>query len=290
MWRKPLKHSEKISIALFSAISTFAFAQNGPTPPSPPSVALPSFGGFYTPGTNGFYTGSRHAPPYVPNFQNSQNSQNRVLTESQKKQIEEETADLIGSTENTKINLSAKDMASLESLGLLKKVSASIGANATQSKEDSETLKAILAKLNEIKVELDKNAEEKSQIESEKSPTVLRFTADGVDWTGAIQSAHFSDEEADGSFLFTSDIAYSHDGKRTDETFYLLFSSDVGEGGIKKYNVKAETNGEDAGFFLSRLAQKGVLTATRTGNLVSFRVNESDVSVDMLLSMKKIGQ
>ncbi len=276
--------------ALFSETTT-------PVRPSMPSISTPTLGSnFYTPGSNGFYSGSRPGAPYVPQFiQNGQNA-NRVLTETQKKQIAEESADIIGRVEKVP-EITAKDLSSLESLGLLGKISGLVGTGALQKSTDSndgETLRNILQKLNEIKQSLDENAKKetvKSDFPNERSAQILRFLVDGTDFTPFLRSVYFSDEETDGTFLLTGDVRYAQDGVQKNETFYVLFSASGNNGGATAYTVSAESNrnfeGETA---LSRLSNQNALVASRTGNLVSLRVNNASLKLDLLLSMRAIGQ
>ena len=302
-----MKRFEKSVFVLISLFSVQVFAQTAPKPPTMPNIPYAP-GSFYTPGSNGFYTGTRALPPYVPAQKNrvltdsqksqiqkdsegffgktSEDSKSRVLTDSQKSQIQKDSEGLIGKNGNE--ILTAKDLSLLESRGVLGKLSGIVESSKFQSDSDSETLKLILQRLNEIKAETSKNQKSADSENSGKKTQILRFNADGADWSKAVCDVHFSDEETDGTFLLTGDLRYSLGGQAKTETFYLLFRSSGENGGA--YTVSAESSGADENTIAARLSKKSNLSANRTGNLVSMRVNDSDLKLDLLISMKSLGK
>ncbi|MBQ9908622.1 MAG: hypothetical protein IJM48_02370 [Treponema sp.] len=73
------------------------------------------------------------------------------------------------------------------------------------------------------------------------------------------------------------------------ETFYFYFHAKGNENGITKYTVTPAVSQdyENQYSYLYQLAQKNALSADRTGNLVTLRINDGVWKMDLLLSLDK---
>lgn len=208
-------------------------------------------------------------------------------------------------------NLSASDLLSMESNGLFSNIYGILGTNTNDIySESSETLlNNIISSLEEIKQE-QKNLNEKinspqnadtntnlnqtsdSQIVTYKqseqtSPSILRFSINGLNILDTCRTVYFSKKENDGSFLLTGDRKYFADGKIFTETFYFLFKSDGNAGSNLGYDVQPAIiqNPENKNSFVYKLSQKKTIKATKTGNLVSLHFSDSDLRTDLLLDI-----
>lgn len=299
-WRKPLIHFNfsKIAKTLFSTTlvisGTFAFSQKAPTMPSVPNVVMPTVGSFYTPSTNGFYSGNRSSNTRTnANVQIKSQNSNRVMTDEINNDLIKElnknfSAPVSSSNSNKESkNLTANDISNLNSLGLFESLTGVIKKDANS---DSKNLEKILTELKEIKSNTNQN-EKKVSFESEDihESKILRFSVNNDDCLKTIKSVFFSKEEKDGTFLLTGDCKYSKDGKAMSETFYMLFQSAGVESGISRYKVSiTDSKNSDTETFLSKLSnfsENQELFATRTGNLMTMRINESDLRFDLLLAL-----
>lgn len=120
----------------------------------------------------------------------------------------------------------------------------------------------------------------------ENIASILRFVVNGSDVRSSCRNIHFSKQEADGSFLLTAERRYWAGNAQKALSFYLLFKT-AGGGGSHYYDVTCTVAQDDDNTtsFLSRLSSVQGLTASKTGNLVTMRVEEEDLSVDLLLDI-----
>lgn len=298
-----------------------------PEMPSSPSVSMPSVGsGFYSPGRSDFYTGA-------VNSQNRQQTGTSQKTGTQASSQSSSTKDASSTTASTqqstnlaqtqKLNalagtassslnqLTAEDISSMNSLGILGSLSGLLGRGSsslqsavpsntvTASTVDSTILTQILSELTELKNKIAASDAaspgEKSAGENVfsnvviKEPKILRFMVNGYDLLATCKTIYFSDLETDGTFLLTGDRKYMSENKVRTETFYFYFHAKGTENGVTKYAVTPAVSQdyENEYSYLYQLTQKKELSADRTGNLVTLRVNDGSWKMDLLISLDK---
>lgn len=236
--------------------------------------------------------------------------------QSQKNNASEKTSSLALN------QLTADDISSMNSLGILGSLSGLMGRGntnlqnqllssqntVTASTVDSATLKQILAELSELKNKMSKEANDGKTADGEKvslndksfgqntfatpikkEPKILRFSVNGYDLISTCKKIYFSELETDGTFLLTGDRKYMSESKVRSETFYFYFRANGTENGVTKYAVTPAVSQdyENEYSYLYQLTQKNNLTADRTGNLVTLRVNDGDWKMDLLISLDK---
>ncbi len=291
-----------------SAVSVSPLSMPSVSAPTMPTVTAPSIGNdYYVPGSSSFYHGS------YPGIRNGlANRMRQTVTanaDTSGQGLAEASTALpahaSGRTEkNAFAGLTASDLSSLDSMGLLGKYSGllangkglaranALAAAKSDTSADSILLQQILGKLTEMKTQYgteNTQASATSFTQAGKSGSkILRFTVNGYDVLSTCRDVYFSTQESDGSFLLTGDRKYMTDGENRSETFYLLFRAKGSAEGITHYTVTPEVtqDASNAYSFLYQLAQKKGLTAQRTGNFISMRVKEPDWNMDMLLSMQ----
>lgn len=190
--------------------------------------------------------------------------------------------------------LSAIDLQSMSGAGLLGNIYSLLGANQAQrnfsaSAGEDKKLQALLDELEKIKTS---NADMLSKISAREErfafkPAILRFRANGFDLLPSFSAVWFSEKTSDGSFLVTADRKYSAGGAPRSEIFYLLFKNSSGSGSRTNYDVEPELaqDSKNENSFLYKLASRENLVAHKTGNLVTFRVNDDSLSLDMLIDI-----
>lgn len=216
-----------------------------------------------------------------------------------------------GAAVQTSAGLTASDLNLLSSLlpqGILPSVTEQSGSNlltnAVQNGQNSQSgqmqtavlLNTVIEKLDAILAAVKKtNAENVQTGTSEASRTntktapikqnerVLRFNSGTYNILQTCTAVFVSEAEDDGSFLFTGDRTYRTAGKQHSETFYILFKA-VNRS-IFNVAVTVRQNEENLQSALYRLSQIPLLSASRTGNLVSLHTNSQDFAVDLLLSV-----
>ena len=152
-----------------------------------------------------------------------------------------------------------------------------------------EKLDAILAAVKKTNAEnVQTGTSEASRTNTKTAPIkqnarVLRFNSGTYNILQTCIAVFVSEAEDDGSFLFTGDRTYRTTGKEHSETFYILFKA-VNRS-IFNVAVTVRQNEENRQSALYRLSQIPLLTASRTGNLVSLHTNSQDFAVDLLLSV-----
>lgn len=305
-----------------------------PSMPSMPGVSQPSIGsGFYSPGRSDFYTGSnpnrrRQAQTASSTAKNdskdsasAKGSENAATSSAQSQQnsnlTQAKKLNTLAKSASSSLNmLSADDISSLSNLGAFSQLSGLLGRGSsnlesklleaqntvTASTVDSETLKQILAELNELKKQVasstgetvTKTSERKDNAEVftnvvKKEPKILRFNVNGYDLLATCKKIYFSDFETDGTFLLTGDRKYMSENKVRTETFYFYFRACGTENGVTKYAVTPAVSQdyENEYSYLYQLTKKSNLTADRTGNLVTLREGDGSWKMDLLISLDK---
>ena len=187
----------------------------------------------------------------------------------------------------------------------------------TANTVDSATLKQILTELTELKNKINRTSAQTDSAQTDlsgnipkseeislndksfgqnsfatpikKEPKILRFNVNGYDLLETCRKIYFSELEADGTFLLTGDRKYMSENKVRSETFYFYFHAKGSENGVTKYTVTPAVSQdyENQYSYLYQLAQKNALTADRTGNLVTLRVNDGEWKMDLLISLDK---
>ena len=150
----------------------------------------------------------------------------------------------------------------------------------------------ILQQLGEIKqLSADKtarkndNAEKSADRTDTSQPAILRFVVNGYDILSTCRSTYFSNQENDGTFLLTGDRKYTSDGKTRNETFYLLFKTTGSTGYSTQYTVEPAVVQDytNTYSFVYQLAHMQNLSAVKTGNLLTMRLNKPAYAMDLLI-------
>jgi hypothetical protein len=266
------------------------------TSPSMPTISAPTIGSsFYTPGISTAASSSETDSP-------QQKSSDTVSSPSSPvpAAVQNGTSISASGINGLSSSVSASDLSSLDSAGLLGSLYSSLRSPLTADTSSTNTmLSNILQQLKELKQEnksviTDYQTEKKSDITNSSAarkdstqPAILRFTVNGYDILATCRTIYFSDRENDGSFLLTGDRKYTSDGKTRDETFYLLFRTKGSAGISTQYDVKPAVVQDYVNkySFIYQLAQKNNLSASKTGNLITMRLNEPVYNMDLLIDI-----
>ncbi|MDE5798145.1 MAG: hypothetical protein K2H73_03890 [Treponemataceae bacterium] len=257
------------------------------TAPSMPTVTVPHLGG-------GFYTPVAPKAPVIDKSSATVQEQTTVTpSDSAVRETQRAAAKTAG-----ELGLTATDLTSMDQLGLLSSgilgggsLSALKAATAktTPASADSLLLQQILAQLTELKAQLEKQElpAAANRQETAANRRILRFVVNGYDVLATCRDVYFSVPETDGSFLLTGDRKYLSNGANRSETFHLLFAAKAAENGFAQYGVTAAVTQDYTNeySFLYQLAERQPLTAQRTGNFVSLRVNDPDWKLDLLIAL-----
>ncbi|MDE6351110.1 MAG: hypothetical protein K2K67_08930 [Treponemataceae bacterium] len=257
------------------------------TAPSMPTVTVPHLGG-------GFYTPVAPKAPVIDKSSATVQEQTTVTpSDSVARETQRATAKAAG-----ELGLTATDLTSMDQLGLLSSgilggssLSALKAATAktTPASADSLLLQQILAQLTELKAQLEKQdlPAAAHRQETAANRKILRFVVNGYDVLATCRDVYFSVPETDGSFLLTGDRKYLSNGANRSETFHLLFAAKAAENRFAQYGVTAAVTQDYTNeySFLYQLAERQPLTAQRTGNFVSLRVNDPDWKLDLLVAL-----
>lgn len=273
-----------------------------------PSVEAPTIGnGHYRPSST-----NRRRPS--ENVQSNEQSSSEVKTKktSISQALTEESA--------TQTSLSAKDVQSLGSMGLLANLSSmfstrnsldetvlpNVSSLSSNNEETNELLKKILSAMEDLKKEnqepaaltaieqnvalTDAEADAAKTAEVQKATRrshMLRFMINGYNVLQTCRTIYISDMQEDGSFLVTGDRKYMSDGKARTETFHLLFKAQEKDTSAGSYSSAAQVTQDslNPNSFLYQLSQKKNLTASRTGSLVSMRTDEKDWKLELLIDL-----
>ena len=203
--------------------------------------------------------------------------------------------------------VSAADLTALAKKGLLNNFYSLLGSSGTDAllqgglssggipsgaalpSSSNAMLEKILSELDNVKKQ---NAEavksnEEQPLASSARPGILRFIVNGYDILASCRTVYFSDVGEDGTFLLTGDRAYTANGQKRTETFYILFRPAGGAGFSAQYKteiavVQDYTNVHS---YMYRLASLGDLAAMKTGNLVSLRTSDPNCRADLLIDI-----
>ncbi|WP_147613499.1 hypothetical protein [Treponema pectinovorum] len=310
-----------------------------------PSISAPELGnGFYVPGSAGFYQGQKNVPSSTAKQEStnkngdSLNSNNPAeqINSSVTQSVENTTTvekirgtqaqnsiantktlqnqkNILNSIDSNSAVLSASDLFSMNSLGLLQNFSnlitnanssISVGSPATANSANEILLKKILSELEQLKASvtnqngqtLPPNTQNISQTLSQNavnrnSSSILRFLIDSNDMLPFCKTVFFSKPQSDGTFLLTGDCKYSVNGKIQTETFHLLFRATGTKNSSTIYSVTSELfqNQKNTNSALYKLNETKEFEAVKTGNLVSLRsvkkVAGTGANVDLLLNL-----
>jgi hypothetical protein len=279
--------------------STAAEMPAMPEPPvisslSMPTISAPTIGSsFYTPGITGTTSSANQDAAAASGTQATVQPTSPTAATVQSTALSSAAA--AGSLSSS---VTAADLSSLDGAGLLNSLYSSMNSQGSGSSSETNTmLSNILQQLNDIKAE-NKSTLEQSSAEKNAGttngavsrsdctqPAILRFTVNGYNVLATCRTIYFSDCETDGSFLLTGDRKYTSDGKTRAETFYLLFKAKGSAGSSTQYSVEPAVVQDypNAYSFVYQLAQKDRLSAAKTGNLITMRVNAPSYNMDLLI-------
>lgn len=292
--------SKKIAVLAASTVVALGLsAQNSAggigsvSSPAMPTISSPAIGnGFYVPtySPQGIYTGRK------------------VQDKSRKVEKKEgESEEKKESRKNLASTLTASEISTLSSLGLLGNISGSaLNGNlyTTQTTSDTKViLEKVLLEIEEIK----KNTKDipaakpvtivaSAPVVSSNTLTsaaekaaskILRFSVNDYDILKTCGKIYISDIQRDGSFLVTGDRRYMSDGKHRTETFHMLFKNSAGDHGATNYNAAATVTQDylNEYSFLYQLSKRQQLSAVRTGNLVTMRTDDDDWKMEFLIDL-----
>jgi hypothetical protein len=279
--------SEMPSMPAISAVSS----------PSMPVISAPTIGSsFYTPGeisstkSSAGTTSSQQTTP-----------ETKTTSQSLSAATDINTASLTPLGQNNlSSSVTASDLSLLDNAGLLSSFYSSLNTQPTTNAASTGTLLTnILQQLNELKQEnktvitgsqTNKNSDVANSPSARKdstTPCILRFRVNGYDILATCRTIYFSDRESNGSFLLTGDRKYVSNRNTHDETFYLLFNATGSAGVSLQYIVKPAVVQDYVNkySFIYQLAQKNDLSAVKTGNLITMRLNEPAYNMDLLIDI-----
>lgn len=126
-----------------------------------------------------------------------------------------------------------------------------------------------------------------SKLFKTRDAKILRFKINGYNIADSVSSVFFSEAEADGTFLFTGDRTYYADGRKRNETFYVLFKAVRSNGSAVTFDVQPSVvqDYENQNSFVYRFSKVQGLRAEKTGNLVVLHSSSADLNVDLLLDI-----
>ena len=281
-----------------TSVDEGAFSSIQLSNPQMPVISSPSIGsGFYVPK-------SPENPAYAGGVMNHE------LKKAEEKKTDDKTSKEKSAEVSKKISsliITAQDLSALNGLGLFN----SWGSYTPVQGNDNAQM--LLEKiLEEAKTIKDQNAvlaEEYKKQNSSETPAadlinpsgkeesfsgnvktrakLLRFNVNGYDVLRTCTKVFISSVQADGTFLVTGDRRYLSDGKLRTETFHILFKIQPGSSGLSNYtaavNVTQDYLNEYS--FVYQLSNKKNLSALRTGNLVTMRVNEPNWQLEFLIDL-----
>ncbi|MFA6855711.1 MAG: hypothetical protein WCR31_00750 [Treponema sp.] len=265
--------------------------------PAMPTISAPTIGSsFYTPGEiNGTKLSAETSSPQQTA------SEAKKTTQSLSSTTAKNTSSLTSLNLNgLSSSVTASDLSSLDSAGLLSSFYSSLNTQPPADTASTSTLLTnILQQLNELKQEnkpvitdsqTNKNTDITNNPASRKdctTPGILRFRVNGYDILATCRTIYFSDRESNGSFLLTGDRKYVSNGNTRNETFYFLFNATGSAGISTQYIVKPAVVQDYVNkySFIYQLTQKNNLSATKTGNLITMRLNEPSYNLDLLIDI-----
>jgi hypothetical protein len=279
----------------------------GISSPSMPVISAPTLGSsFYKPGENSPDSSPVSAgTAATENTSSGKKSAASVSAAPAADSTAELSQDGISALSSS---VSASDLNSLQSSGLLGNLYSILGnssgtanplSTAAGSTSTDSLLTDILQQLKELKQKnkstfsADKTAAStdvanNSAARTDSSqPAILRFVVNGYDILSTCRTTYFSNQENDGTFLLTGDRKYTSDGRTRNETFYLLFKTTGSTGFSTQYAVEPAVVQDYANkySFVYQLAHMQNLSAAKTGNLVTMRLNEPTYNMDLLIDI-----
>ena len=268
--------------------------------PSMPVISAPTLGSsFYTPGENSPYLSSQSADTAVTEKKSSEKKSSAALSAATAANSAESFSP--AGINALSSSVSASDLNSLQNAGMLGNLYSILGnssgaasplTNPADTASTDSQLANILQQLKEIKqLSADKAVPDtdsagKSTVRTDSSqPAILRFVVNGYDILSTCRSTYFSNQESDGTFLLTGDRKYTSDGRTRNETFYLLFKTTGSTGFSTQYAVEPAVVQDYANkfSFVYQLAHMQNLSAVKTGNLITMRLNEPAYNMDLLI-------
>ena len=280
-----------------------------PSSPSMPALSMPKVGSgeFYSPSSKDFYSGISTSSTTVKSTASTDTAQNTTSAAAQSQAFSQNTSALQtqaltvpfltqSETQQLTDTLTAGNINSLNNMGLLSSLQNVLSSKYTASQASADAIKPdstqileqILTELNALKSQVSQNALAENAAKEESISKILRFTVNGYDVKATCREIFISDTDTNKSFVISGDRRYQSDGRTRTETFYILFLTEGSKDGIMKYGVTTEVSQdtENPYSFLYQLSKRGKVTANRTGNFVSLRINDDAWKFDMLISLK----
>ncbi len=266
-----------------------------PSMPPMPSISTPAQGSsFYTPGAH-----------FTESKKDSASSTGADTIGQAAGEEKTETPSSVQEASKNKAGVTAADLKALANNGLLTDISSLLGGSSSSKdilarlssvsnpadltgNQQTLLLQKILDELAELKKSQNISGEKSNQpvIPTSAAPAIRRFSINARDILGNCTNVYFSDKENDGTFLLTADAQGILNGKKINETFYLLFKSEGIKDARSIYSViPTLSQSEECDSPIKRFCDLGTLTATRIGNLVTLHSTNGTTTVDMLLDI-----
>lgn len=270
------------ALLCFSA-ACFAQSVQAPTPPEVPTVSVPSVS-----------APTLSAPALsAPAFDAGAGTAQKQPQSNEQKKAQNSSA-AAASSKTVSPSLSAADISMLSnlfgsgnplSLNALGNTAAANAASLSASQgETAALLQAVLEKLDTLQKTVEqKSAAPSSPHEAANGGRILRFISGSYNILAGCTAVFISKPEGDGSFLLTGDRTYRTDGGTFSETFYMLFKSRAD--GMFNVAVTVNQHTENSQSVLKNLEKCPVLTAAKTGNLVTMRTQTPNGTIDLLLDI-----
>lgn len=293
-----------VAAAAFALISFNCFSQNGgvkaPTAPVAPvapvepvtNIQMPQMPSISSQPTMPGYHTQGQKPQSTKSQTQNQTATTTTTTEKENQTATAKANPVLPATLN---DLTAADLSALAKQGAFSSLSGLMGTNTTAftgSKNPQDVvLTQILTELNEIKAaqkNLSVEAASKSR-PTDEPPAIRRFVINNYDLLKACNAVYFSNPENDGSFLLTGDCKMLYNNQTLSETFYMFFKSNGTENGHQIFNVEISLS-QSAAFpasILYKFCSQQNITAVKTGNLVTVKLNQNGINSDILLDVGK---
>ena len=259
------------ALLCFGAVC-FAQSVQAPTPPEVPTVSVPSVS------APTLSAPALSAPAFDAGAGTAQNSSaaaasGKTVSPSLSAADISMLSNLFGSGNPLSLNALGGNTAAANAASL----SASQGETAA-------LLQAVLEKLDTLQKTVEqKSAAPSSPHEAPNGGKILRFISGSYNILAGCTAVFISKPEADGSFLLTGDRTYRTGGGTFGETFYMLFKSRAD--GMFNVAVSVNQHTENPQSVLKSLEKCPVLTAAKTGNLVTMRTQTPNGTIDLLLDI-----
>ena len=270
------------ALLCFGAVC-FAQSVQAPTPPEVPTVSVPSVS-----------APTLSAPALsAPAFDAGAGTAQKQPQSNEQKKAQNSSA-TAASGKLVSPSLSTADISMLSnlfgsgnplSLNALGNTAAANAASLSASQgETAALLQAVLEKLDTLQKTVEqKSAAPSSPHEVGNGGKILRFISGSYNILAGCTAVFISKPEGDGSFLLTGDRTYRTAGGTFSETFYMLFKSRAD--GMFNVAVTVNQHTENPQSVLKSLVKCPVLTAAKTGNLVTMRTQTPNGTIDLLLDI-----